>query len=88
MNQGENVQKFSMTATSMPGSAWDFIVELLVSAQDSNYETPRTRFLASEIFEHIETTQFEVAGDDPFDLWDDERDCPKGRRPVEDSQSD
>ncbi len=87
MNQ-ENVQKFSMATISMPESAWDFIVELLVLAQDSGSETRRTRFFASEIFEHIETTQFEAEGEDPFDLWDDERDCRKDERLVEDSESD
>lgn len=77
-----------MVNLSMPDSAWDFIVEMLLLAQDSSYETSRTRFLASEIFEYIESAEFEVEGDDPFDLWDDEKDCPKGGWPDEDPESD
>lgn len=81
-------QKFTMVNLSMPDSAWDFIVEILLFAQDSSYETSRTRFLASEIFEYIESSKFEVEGADPFDLWDYESDCPRGGWPEEDSEAD
>lgn len=74
---------YDMVKVTMPDSAWDFIVDMLMFTHECGFEHAETRYLSLIILNYIEKEIYKVEGDDPFetDVWDNEKNCFKEGHP-------